>query len=593
MAESRYFISYSSRDVAIAEALCESLENAGHDCWIAPRDVEPGAYAASIVRAIRASRALIFVASAQSAASPHVSRELERAVDARRPIVPVRVDDAKFSEEIDYYLAGMHWLDCAGDTVAATAEKLIARLRDLPEDLAAPDRSAPSPTTTRRRRRRSFGERLLDAFLSTPPPIAAMSLSVFGLVVVGLSLLLGIGEFAYPLATAGGVIDKEVGFIWAFNWSLAFIALYPAIAAVGLQTLREADRVGERLAARQMVVDADFRQAPAGAAAAQMRRSLARAMVAATILGGLFIVYAAWEFFAVVGQLYLDGGVFPSVVPQNHPFLERDWSVAALLPTADGDGPAFWVNFGFTAVVYLLLTGLGSASVFAVFVCFLAVAAATYRMSAAGASLRLAPDLRDPAGRRAFDPRCGFEEFEGLVKLALLAVLLAFSVLFLIHLQNLYLRAPDAHILDYVLPDLAAEQGLLGEFAGAGSLRQALSNLNSAIAYVTATVLFAGVVFGLSLTLRVGARHARALALERIEDEHQPLPDWLADVGRAGALERLDEMRLWPAKWPRLNHILLAVALAGVAFVFHRVGCAMIVAVLAFALWRSLGDDGR
>jgi TIR domain len=47
------FISYASPDSAVADAACESLERAGVTCWIAPRDVTPGAfYADEIVHAI-------------------------------------------------------------------------------------------------------------------------------------------------------------------------------------------------------------------------------------------------------------------------------------------------------------------------------------------------------------------------------------------------------------------------------------------------------------------------------------------------------------------------------------------------------------
>jgi len=36
------FISYSSKDKAIAAALCAHLEKAQLKCWIAPRDIAPG-----------------------------------------------------------------------------------------------------------------------------------------------------------------------------------------------------------------------------------------------------------------------------------------------------------------------------------------------------------------------------------------------------------------------------------------------------------------------------------------------------------------------------------------------------------------------
>ena len=82
--------------------MCQLLEARGLRCWIAPRDVDAGAYGASIIRAVRGTTAVIFVASRHSAASGHVGRELETAVSAGIPIVPVRIDKAAFPEELEY-----------------------------------------------------------------------------------------------------------------------------------------------------------------------------------------------------------------------------------------------------------------------------------------------------------------------------------------------------------------------------------------------------------------------------------------------------------------------------------------------------------
>jgi hypothetical protein len=56
------FVSYASQDVTVANSVVEYLEQHGIKCWIAPRDVRPGAlYADAIVRAINDSKALVLV----------------------------------------------------------------------------------------------------------------------------------------------------------------------------------------------------------------------------------------------------------------------------------------------------------------------------------------------------------------------------------------------------------------------------------------------------------------------------------------------------------------------------------------------------
>jgi hypothetical protein len=53
------FISYASQDAAVANAVVAALEGGGLSCWIAPRDVTPGAfYGDAIVHAIDAAQAV-------------------------------------------------------------------------------------------------------------------------------------------------------------------------------------------------------------------------------------------------------------------------------------------------------------------------------------------------------------------------------------------------------------------------------------------------------------------------------------------------------------------------------------------------------
>ena len=52
------FISYASRDATVAKSIVEHLEGRGLKCWMAPRDVKPGAqYADAIVQVINEAKA--------------------------------------------------------------------------------------------------------------------------------------------------------------------------------------------------------------------------------------------------------------------------------------------------------------------------------------------------------------------------------------------------------------------------------------------------------------------------------------------------------------------------------------------------------
>jgi hypothetical protein len=106
------FISYSSKDKAVADAVCATLEAKKIRCWIAPRDVLPGLpYGQALSDALRASRIMVVVLSANSNASQQVMREVESAVDGGLTIVPLRIENVQPSGSMEYFLKAIHWLD--------------------------------------------------------------------------------------------------------------------------------------------------------------------------------------------------------------------------------------------------------------------------------------------------------------------------------------------------------------------------------------------------------------------------------------------------------------------------------------------------
>src|SRR5471030_328004 len=106
------FISYASHDAAVAQKVCAALEAAGFSCWMAPRDVKPGAqYADAIVRAINESQAVVLVLSASAVASSHVRREVERAASKQKQIVTFRLDAEPLTPALEYFLGESQWID--------------------------------------------------------------------------------------------------------------------------------------------------------------------------------------------------------------------------------------------------------------------------------------------------------------------------------------------------------------------------------------------------------------------------------------------------------------------------------------------------
>lgn len=121
------FISHASADKAMAEQVCQFLEDHSIPCWMAPRDVSPGAkYAEAIVNAIEGAAAMVLLFSEHASTSEHVLNEVERAVNHKTPIFPVKIDHAVPSQELAYFIARRHWLD----TTVAPMNVLLAQLAE-------------------------------------------------------------------------------------------------------------------------------------------------------------------------------------------------------------------------------------------------------------------------------------------------------------------------------------------------------------------------------------------------------------------------------------------------------------------------------
>ncbi len=122
------FISYSSVDKHVADAVCSTLENNGVRCWIAPRDIIPGSdWAQSIINAINSSKIMVLIFSQNSNKSSQVTKELNLAVSHNLMVVPFKIDDSKPSGSMEYFLADMHWLDA----INGDMQEQINKLKDI------------------------------------------------------------------------------------------------------------------------------------------------------------------------------------------------------------------------------------------------------------------------------------------------------------------------------------------------------------------------------------------------------------------------------------------------------------------------------
>lgn len=140
------FISYSTKDAIAAKAACAALEAAKIRCWMAPRDIVPGArWGASIVQAINQCRVMVLIFSGNANESTQVQREVDQAFGKGKAVVPLRIEDVKPADDLAYYLDTVHWLDALTRPLENNLEKLVVTIAALvPTTEATPSRDEPT-----------------------------------------------------------------------------------------------------------------------------------------------------------------------------------------------------------------------------------------------------------------------------------------------------------------------------------------------------------------------------------------------------------------------------------------------------------------
>jgi TIR domain len=151
------FISYSNLDQVQADATCAVLEASGIRCWIAPRDIVPGAeWGEAIILAINQCRVVILIFSANANESPQIRREVERAVSKGIPIIPFRIQDITPNHSLEYFIGTVHWLDALTPPLEAHLRRLAETVKVLlqidptPPRIVTASPAAPSGSLSRR-----------------------------------------------------------------------------------------------------------------------------------------------------------------------------------------------------------------------------------------------------------------------------------------------------------------------------------------------------------------------------------------------------------------------------------------------------------
>lgn len=126
------FISYANKDKSTADAVCSIMEQNGIRCWIAPRDITPGLpFAEAIIDGIKGSRVFVLIYSSNSNNSSQVIKEVDRAVQYKLAIIPLRLENVPMTKQLEYYVSNVHWLDAFTPPLEEHIKKLCRGVKIL------------------------------------------------------------------------------------------------------------------------------------------------------------------------------------------------------------------------------------------------------------------------------------------------------------------------------------------------------------------------------------------------------------------------------------------------------------------------------
>lgn len=384
------------------------------------------------------------------------------------------------------------------------------------------------------------------------------ALSFFSILLLIASSVIGAADVLYK--------GKQVGYASAPNWFLSPVLLFPIVGALAILIIRWIDRTLAEMVRRRMLFDTTRKTAAkADSISRQWGFQLGIALCAWIILsiGGFAASIKEWwdysyfpltryETLADLEQAEKENQALHGGPVQT---IERDWAIAPLFKP----GVSRTATYLFAFAAFLVQGWMLSFLALFLVVC---VAFGALMVQLSGPDrITIVPDLSSS------DRRKGFEIFQDLGGLILLASLCLFFAFFLTMLQNVYLNDSNAESLFQML----YEPFRTGLDDQDGSGWKKLLTPRVPTDYSSTYARLGGIVVGIlvlvlvpALLLRYAARRAQG-NLERLAD----LPAGAEIFGRSKKELKATatNMEVWPYRYFTLNTLLAgAVVLATLLF---------------------------
>ncbi len=107
-----WFVSHCSKDIQVVEQLVNILKACNIPYWKAPEMIPAGSnYAREIPNALKNCGIFLFVVSEASQSSIWVEKEVDIAINIRKKIIPVKIDNIPLNDMYRFYLNNIQTID--------------------------------------------------------------------------------------------------------------------------------------------------------------------------------------------------------------------------------------------------------------------------------------------------------------------------------------------------------------------------------------------------------------------------------------------------------------------------------------------------
>lgn len=167
----RIFVSHSSKNEKAVNDILGLLRQLSISYWKAPEMIPVGSnYAREIPKAIKECEVFLLVLSEESQVSIWVEKEIDMAVNCRKTIVPVKIDNTPLNDLYSFYLNNVQMIPYSENADRGRRMLKDRLLKLLPREEKKEEKQEEEHTGLKEAGRR-MSKRKVDVFSKNPAPI--------------------------------------------------------------------------------------------------------------------------------------------------------------------------------------------------------------------------------------------------------------------------------------------------------------------------------------------------------------------------------------------------------------------------------------